>query len=107
MNNINDYTPLEQLEILSKAIGNPNLPHQQLHRLLQCRQAWKKDRGLPATAKRAMEALLKFVPVKTDKEEKRDSSVEEAQARLASGEKLHHATKARLERLVAGDTNAE
>ena len=56
-------TPLGQLALLSLVIGHPNLPLQQLNRLLQCRMSWRKDRGLPPTYKRALLTLSSYLPV--------------------------------------------
>ena len=55
-------TPTGQLALLCLVLGNPDLPRQQLNRILQCRMAWRKDKGLPPTYRRALMALSEFAP---------------------------------------------
>lgn len=105
--------PMEQLQILCDALGDPNLPAQKLNRLLICRQAWNKTKGLPPSARRALDSLVPFAERKRAATESLADPVpdeviagqetaEQARAILASGEKLHHATKARLTRIAEG-----
>ena len=53
-------TPAQQLDMLCRVIGNPALPLQQLNRVLQCRMAWRRDKGLPPTYRRALLTLAAF-----------------------------------------------
>ena len=59
-------TPETQLALLCQVIGNPALPLQQLNRVLQCRMAWRKDKGLPPTYRRALLALAVYLPQDTE-----------------------------------------
>jgi hypothetical protein len=106
-------TPIDQLAIVARAIGNPDLPGQQLQRLLMIRQSWNKARGLPPSARRAFESVLKFAPmpeaapvaaVEAPKAaapvQAPMNAIEEARHRLATEDKMHHATRKRLEAIV-------
>lgn len=123
---LHDLTPIEQLEAICDTLRNPKLPGQELNRLLMCRQAWRQDRGLPTSARRAFEQLTKHIPNATPKNTQATAPTQDADPRqvdisevikgketpaqaeaiLSSGEKLHHATKERLERLVAAKKGA-
>ncbi len=58
--NFDVSTPDKQLWLLCSVLGNPKLPRQQLNRLLQCRMAWRADKGLPPTFRRALQSLSDY-----------------------------------------------
>jgi len=55
-------TPELQLSLLCLVMGNPSLPRQQLNRILQARMAWRPERGLPPTFRRALQQLAEHTP---------------------------------------------
>jgi len=61
-------TPQGQLDLIAAVLTNPRMPLQSLNRLLQSRMAWRADRGLPPTFRRALLQLSEYLPAQDQPE---------------------------------------